>query len=889
MKQFHSLARIFPHNLLVLTLSITILPFIVSAQKAASPPNFRLPGNVIPERYRLELTLIPDQNTFTGVVEIDLNFLQASQEIWLNGDQLEIKESKLTRGNQTFPSKLMTTPDDFVGFSFAHSIPPGRAKLRIAYEGKIDRKDMQGVFQIKDADQWYIFSQFEEISARRAFPCFDEPNYKVPWQVNLLVKKEHTALSNAPMVSASEEKDGMKRVTFAETQPLPSYLVALAVGPFEIVNAGTAGRKKTQIQMVVPKGRSRDAQYAIQSTPAILNLLEDYFGIPYPYEKLDQVAIPLAGFAMEHPGLVTYGAQILLSKPEQDTLSRKRDYASVAAHELAHMWFGDLVTTAWWDDTWLNEGFASWMGNKIVNQFQPEWKMNLTELNSYEGAMGTDSLVSARKVRQPIESGDDIRNAFDGITYNKGSALLAMFENFIGPEKFREGIRRYLLQYSGKNATSAEFLAALGASNQSLTPAFLSFLDQAGVPLLSVQFDCSHGVAQLNLSQERFLPAGSSGSANQTWQFPVCVKYNTGSITFRECTLLTQKTGQLLLPNSSGCPEWVFANANASGYYRVVYQGDLLNRILKEDAKTLNLPEKIALIGNISALVDSGKTPLGEALALMSRLAKDPASEVVTKTMRISAGLEEKIVPTVLVPAYRRYLLNLYGERARQLSWKSKNEEDDDTHLLRPRLLSIVANQAEDRELIEQAKLMARQWLDNRQGIDPDMLDTVLYTAARHGDRALFERFRIGARKEKEEGPRQGLIGALGSFREPEIIKEALPIVLTDEFDVRESLSILFSASTSSSSRDLTFRFVQQNWEALVSKMPSDNVPYLPYIAAGYSDTQQLAAVESFFQGRSTKFTGGPRILAQALEGIKLAIAFKTTHQASVNAFLEHY
>ena len=312
----------------------------------------------------------------------------------------------------------------------------------------------------------------------------------MPWQITLHVPKDDGAFSNTPQVFESTDDDGMKTVKFAETKPLPSYLVALAVGPMDIVPAGHAGANNTEIRIIVPRGRGREAQYVAGATPDIVNLLEKYFGIPYPYEKLDEVAIPLAGYAMEHPGLVTYGSGFFLSKPEEITLDWKRTPTSVIAHELAHQWVGDLVTTAWWNDIWLNEGFATWMANKIVNQYHPEWKMNLSELNGYQGAMGTDELVSSRKVRQPILSDDDIANAFDNITYNKGSALLNMFESYIGPEKFQEGIRRYLRKYAWGNATSEQFMEALSGNDQAVGRAFSTFLDQAGVPLMTVQLQC---------------------------------------------------------------------------------------------------------------------------------------------------------------------------------------------------------------------------------------------------------------------------------------------------------------------------------------------------------------------------------------------------------------
>jgi len=361
------IVQLFTHRLITVWAMVGLFCCHALAEQSPSPPAFRLPADVVaPVRYRAELTIVPDQDTFTGTVEIDLHFAKSTSILWLNAEKLVVKDAALTVGSDKMPARTISEPKDFVGFAFDHPVGPGAAMLRVTFQGEISRKDMQGIFQVKDGNEWYVYSQFENISARQAFPCFDEPGYKVPWQLALHVKRDQVALSNTPIVSETESSDGMKAVKFAETPPLPSYLVALTVGHLDFVDAGTVGRKNTRIRIVVPHGRGGEAKYSAQTTPTIVNLLEDYFGIPYPYDKLDEVAIPLAGYAMEHPGLVTFGAQIILAKPEAQTLGFQRGWTSVAAHELAHQWFGDLVTTAWWDDTWLNEGFATWMANKTT-------------------------------------------------------------------------------------------------------------------------------------------------------------------------------------------------------------------------------------------------------------------------------------------------------------------------------------------------------------------------------------------------------------------------------------------------------------------------------------------------------------------------------------------
>jgi alanyl aminopeptidase len=620
-----------------------------------------------------------------------------------------------------------------------------------------------------------------------------------------------------------------------------------------------------------------------------VSLLENYFDIPYPYEKLDEVAIPLFAGAMENAGLVTYGSNIILARPEQDTPSRQREWVWTATHELAHQWFGDLVTTAWWDDIWLNEGFASWTANKIVSEYHPEWHADIEALNSSQGAMQSDSLVSARRVRQPIAAKDDIINAFDSITYDKGAALLNMFESYMGQEEFRAGIRRYLTKHAWKNATSAEFLAALAGDDPRIASAFSTFLDQPGVPLVTAALDCSGDGAKLELSQQRFLPLGSVGSADQVWEIPICVRYPAGQSEARACELLSHKSDQLRLPQAGGCPAWLEANADAVGYYFGLYEGNLLEALLKDDAQVLTLAEKVALVGNLSSLTRNGKIALGRALALAPSFAQDLASQVVAKTMEITSGLQDNLVSEDVLPRYRQYLLDVYGGRARDLGWKMKAEESEDARLLRPAILNVVANEAEDPELIAQAKKLALAWLDDHKAVDPDMVGVVLATAARHGDRALFERLHAAAKKETDENFRGHLLSALGSFQDPGIIRAALPIVLSDEFDSRESLEILFAPARRRQTRDFAYDFVKQNWDLLVAKLPTDTGAFLPQVAGSYCDTAHRQDVESFFSGRSTKYTGGPRILTQVLEGIDLCVAYKNAQEASVAEFLKTY
>src|SRR5215831_1786367 len=625
--------------------------------------------DIVPERYRAELTLSPDKDEFAGSIRIQIKLNRPTRVIWLNANRIAVQESEVAAAGKTLPAKPQPEGNDFLALHFDSPVPAGVAEIHMRYTGKV-HSDNSGIFAARDGGNRYIFTQFESTDARDAFPCFDEPNYKVPWQLTLRIPADLQAVSNTPIASQINE-GGTHTLVFAETKPLPSYLIAFGVGPLEFVDAGLAGKKRVPVRIVTPKGRAAEAKYAAEVTATILTRLEDYFGIPYPYEKADQVAIPMAiGVgAMENAGMVTYGQPIILAKPETDTIQRQRGYAFIAAHELAHQWFGDLVTTAWWDDIWLNEAFATWMEQKLLAAWKPEWNTRLDDLGYKFNAARQDSLATARKIRQPIETKDDISNAFDAITYDKGAAVIGMFENWMGPEEFRKGVQSYLRQYSQRTATAGEFLDSVSsASRKEVTRFFSTFLNQAGIPFVSVALDCAQKTPVLRLEQTRYIPVGSNAPAAQAWSIPICVRFGEGKGD-RACTVMTQPKTEWPL-NTKTCPAWVVANENAGGYYRVDYQGGLLKALTDANVvKRLNAVERADLIGNAEALASGGKLPVEDALHLAEVFAADPSRQVVEQAIRVAQSVERDLVPVELLENYRRFLRRNWGARARELGW----------------------------------------------------------------------------------------------------------------------------------------------------------------------------------------------------------------------------
>ncbi len=571
--------------------------------------------------------------------EIKVEVKQPVQTIWLNATSIDVSQAELKAGGKTLPAKVVPGGDDFAGFTFDSPVNPGSAELDIHYTGHVHVGASAGVFHMEDNGNKFLFTQFESTDARSAFPCFDEPSYKVPWQLTLSIPQDDDAVSNTP-VDQQESNSGEKIIHFRQTKPLPSYLVAFAVGKFDFVPAGFAGKNRAPVRIVTPKGHANEAKYAAEVTATILTRLEDYFGIPFPYEKSDQVALPVTfGFgAMENAGMVTYEQTLLLANPDRDTTARQRSYASVAAHELAHQWFGDLVTTEWWNDIWLNEAFATWMEQKILAEWKPEWQTRVADVGSKLGAQTEDTLTSARKIRQEIKSKDDISNAFDGITYQKGAAVIGMFESWVGAPAFRKGVQAYLQKYAFRNATAPEFLAAVSAaSGRDITAPFSSFLNQPGVPLVSVSLDCKGSFPVVHLEQQRSLPLEMKPEGNQLWQIPVCVRYGLNDNGQSACTLMSDPRTDWKL-ETKGCPSWIEANNNAVGYYRVAYDSSLLTNLTEGDVQhRLNAPERVDLIGDAQALASTGKMKDADALRLVTKFNADPSRYVVERAIQVAA------------------------------------------------------------------------------------------------------------------------------------------------------------------------------------------------------------------------------------------------------------
>jgi alanyl aminopeptidase len=838
----------------------------------AAPPTLRLPDTSRPHRYAIELELDPAKEGYTGAVTIEVEVTKTTRELWLNAEGLKIQTAEW---NGRRVDNVQTEASDFAGFLFNQPLAPGRGRLRIMFSGQFDQKNSNGIFRMEEGGDWYLFTQFEPIAARAAFPCYDEPGYKVPWQLTLRIPSSLKAAANTPQVDEAAE-GAWKRLRFAESLPMPSYLVAFAVGPFEFVDAGKAGRKQTPLRIITPRGKAAEARYAVEVTGKILAELEDYFGLPYPYEKLDSIAIPLTfGFgAMENAGLITYARTLLLSPAEKENDSFRQAYLSVAAHEIAHQWFGNLVTPEYWDDIWLNEAFASWLESKITQKMRPEWQRDLRELEGRHQVMGQDALVSVRRIRQPILNNGDIVNAFDGITYTKGAAVIGMFENWMGEEAFREGVRRYMRQYAWRNATAGMFLDSIsGPGARSVPAAFNTFLNQAGVPLLHLDVQCGQPQPRVRVRQERFLPIGSKGTAQQSWQLPVCFSYDRDGKPHRQCVLLAAENQEIPL-ETNACPAWLNGNAGATGYYRVAYPEEWLAKLT--GANALNEAETADLLNNALALANAGRLPVASLMELAQRNAKNPDWNVRSRALELLRALDPILAPEDR-PAYANRIRDWFGVRARELGWRSNERPSPQLNQERLTLVPVVASLGEDPTLREQALVLARAWIDDRGTLPSDVARVMFPIAVQHGGKAFFDEVRAALKTTTDRAERSVLISGLGGSNDPALAREGLRMLLARELDFREGLPILYGLAQGDRTRELSYTLARDNYDSIMAIAPSGGSfnfgSTLPNLARGLCTAPQATEVREFFSHKLQGITGADRTIENVVEAIELCAA----------------
>jgi aminopeptidase N len=859
----------------------------------AEPPALRLPETVRPIHYGVILTIDPEQETFRGSITIDVDVREPTFLLWLHAVGLEVHEAKVTpAGGKPIAAHTKLT-EPWLALGLDAELPAGRATIELTWTGTIDSERSRGLYRVKEPDgKWYAYTFFEPVDARRVFPCFDEPGFKTPWKLVVFTPPGHVVAFNTALASRSDADNGSMHV-FESSWPMSTYQVAFMVGPFEIVDGGTAGRAKTPVRFVLPPGHTEELAWARQATPRAVALLEDYFDMPYPFGKLDVAVVPRFWGTMEHPGIVAMGQPLTLIKPDEDSMGRRIAYANILIHELGHYWFGDLVTMAWWDDTWLNEGLTTWLDVKITTAFEPKWRYDLERLRNQGAAMSGDTLVAAKALRQPIRDTTDIQASFDSqTTYSKGASVMFMLEHLVGEDKMQRAVRAYMRAHEHGNATTEQFVAALVAEGGADVGAVLaSYVDQPGVPLVKLDVRCDAGAPPtLALAQERFWPDGSrgAGGAAQTWTIPVCVRYGRGAREARHCGLLRETSAEWPLEGAGGCPQWIVGNEGMWGYYRVELAAPWRAALVKRAAK-LPVAERWGIVSEMHALVSAGRAPRADAFALVPRLASDPEPMIAARAVGIIGRIEEDHLDDADRPRYRRMVRKLFGATAKKLGWKNAPGDDPHQRGYRAAVLARVAFGGRDPKLLAEAETLARAWLADRKAVDPDMVGLVLGAATLVGGTPLFEAYLAEARRTTNREDRALLLGMLGAFREPALAGAALALVLDTELDIRETSGIVFGVLGNIETRALGWAWIEAHWDEMAARMRDDEITWHLAVAGVFCDAEGRKQAEAFFAPRAAKIDGGARALAKVLERIDLCIVQREKNAADVKAFLRTY
>ncbi len=859
-----------------------------SGAGAAGPPTGRLPRDVVPLHYALHLTIDPAAVGFRGEVRIRVRLAEPTPTIWLHARDLEIEAAVLSRVGRADEALAPAIVHESGVLRLDAQVPlaAGEATLRLGFAGAFG-SGLDGTYRVRVGGDAYVMTQMEPLAARKSFPCFDEPAFKTPWDVTLVAPAGHVAVANARALGSRELDDGRVEHRFATTAPLPSYLIAYAVGPWDRVTAApvppTPQRSRPlPLSGLAARGRGPALALARAETARLLTALEAWFGLPYPFDKLDLLAAPDFAFgAMENAGLISYRESLLLLDEDAPTAVRQA-FLVVHLHELAHQWFGNSVTMPWWDDLWLNEAFATWLSGKLGARLEPGHGLPLREREALQRVMREDGLESARRIAEPIRDYRDVASAFDGITYRKGAAVLGMFEAFLGAERFRAGVQRYLRTHAGGNATTDDLLAALAADSADpagLTAAFRSFLDQPGVPLVSLGLECRAGAAWLVGEQRRFLPLGSRAAAGRVWGLPLCVR---GAGQTSQCAMV--RAPQFAFPlQGAACDDWLMPNAGADGYYRFRLAPEARAR-LDRAFDELSAPEQLAVADGLAAEFDAGSLSLPEALAAAERLAASSHWPVAAAPLPILRFLREQLAGPSGRAALEARIRRLYRPRLAALGLDESADEPDEKRLERQELVEVLAR-AKDRrlrgELIARARAVVEEGSLEARRLAANQRAGVLWVLAQDGSDAEFEAIVRALGHERDAQLRRELLRALGAATAPARASRARALALDPAVRAGEVLALLGSHFDRERNRAEGRAWLLAHQDALFERLPALHAASLPaHFAEGACSEAEARAVDAHFRERVAKLEGGPRALAKLGERIRLCAALRAHHRS---------
>jgi puromycin-sensitive aminopeptidase len=846
---------------------------------------YRLPRHVRPTRY--DLRLEPDLATlsFTGDETVTLEVEEPTAEVVLNAVDLAFGEATLTNalGESFRGTPVVDEAAERCRISFPSRIAPGTWRLRLAFTGTLNDK-LRGFYRSSYKDptgeaRLMAATQFEATDARRAFPCWDEPAFKAVFAVTLVIDPKLTAVSNTSIVGERVER-GRKVVTFADSMKMSTYLVAFVVGELEATDPVLVGRTPVRVWCV--PGKRHLAAFGHEIGVASLRLFEDYYGLPYPSDKLDLLAIPdFAAGAMENLGAITFRETALLVDARAASHAELERIADVVAHENAHMWFGDLVTMTWWNGIWLNEAFATFMEILAVDTWKPEWQRWTTFGVSRAAALSVDGLHSTRPIEFHVEAPRDADAMFDVLTYEKGASVLRMLEQYLGATVFRDGVREYLRRHAYANAETGDLWAALGrAANQPIPEVMDAWIFQPGYPLVSARLEGR----ELVLGQQRFtylpepLPGSTPSPRNQLWQVPLQIRLTAGGRASTERRLLAGAEVRMPAPERL---ESVLVNDGGHGFYRVRYSGELLERLLA-GLPGLGGIERFNLVNDSWAVTVAGHMALTDYLELTARF-RGERDRNVWSVLIASFGALNRIVEPEHRPRLAALVRDRVGAAFAELGWTSRAGEDELTRQLRGDLIRALGVLGDDPGVQARAAELSAQAPD----LDPNVLPAIIGVLAHAGDAARYDEFLKRFRSASTPQEEQRYLYALAAFRQRELLAQTLDRATNGEFRTQDAPFVVRSLLTSVYGRELAWEFVKTNWDTMERQYPKAGLRRLAEGVIGLATPELERDVHAFFQARRPEFGG--KTLEQYLEQLRIAVRLRERESAALTKYLTRF
>ena len=856
---------------LALVLALATSP--VSAQ--------RLPAGATPEHYTLWFAPDLEHATFRGRAEITVRLDQPTTTIALNAAEITFGTVAIEAAGTTQTATVTTNEAaEAATFTVPTRMPAGPATIRITYTGLLNDK-LRGFYLSKANGRNYAVSQMEATDARRAFPCFDEPAKKATFDIALMIDAADTAISNGrPISDTPGPEPGKHTVTFATTQKMSTYLVAMLVGDFVCREGASDG---IAIRVCATPDKKALTAFALTAAEQQVTFFNDYFGIKYPFGKLDIIGVPdFAAGAMENAGAITFRERMLLVDEATASIAVRKSVASVIAHELAHQWFGNLVTMKWWDDIWLNEGFATWAANKPLAAWKPEWRMDVNAAEETQTALGLDALRSTRAIRTAVETPAEINEVFDPIAYEKTSGVLNMIEAYVGPQKFKEAVSSYLTRYSSSNAAGEDFWQEVTrVTEKPVNRIMKSFVDQPGSPMLSVHTSCVAGKTRVRVTQQRFVgapaPKAAAPAGPQTWTLPVCVKTATGATT---CQVVTKAAESFDAP---GCGA-AFVNADARGYYVTEYEPSAVAELARR-TPPLTAPERISLLGDEWRMVRAGRHDIGVYLDLAAAFAGDETPGVLNDLAARVGFVRGTVADSAQHAAFDAWTRTVFTPALTAVGIDSRAGDSDDVLSRRAALLRLLGGVAGDAALQAKARTLAAGYLANPASIPPTLVSAVLQVAAAGGDATLYDQYLAKVRASGSTPDEYyRFFGALPSFQNPALAQRTLAFALSD--DVRsQDMPTLVSPLFGGANGDAAWAFLRANWDAITRKLGTfQGLPNIVNGLGSFCSAARSAEIAAFFTAHPVAATA--RSLQQALERIDACAALDARQSPAFGTWL---